>query len=110
MDTAPSVVIVGMSSLLVWDGFEAASARRVALAERIVPVTGRLSHSCPRWIGWALDASLSFSLSAGRDRQIAAFFEVRDCRWWPSKPSLSKAPADRGCPTGRGIGGVGTDR
>ncbi len=41
VDTAPHAVIVGMSSLLVWDGYAAAAERRAALAERIgVPVTG----------------------------------------------------------------------
>ncbi len=41
MDTAPDVLVVGMSSLLVWDGLEVAAARRAALTERTgVPVTG----------------------------------------------------------------------
>jgi maleate isomerase len=41
MDAAPDVLLVGMSSLLVWDGFDVASERRAALAARTgVPVTG----------------------------------------------------------------------
>ena len=77
MDTAPSVVIVGMSSLLVWDGFEAASARRVALAERIgVPVTGgsfALLSALDRMGARRISVVSPYQPVA--DRQIAAFFE-----------------------------------
>ena len=41
MTAAPGMLIVGMSSLIVWDGFEASRARRTMLEERTgVPVTG----------------------------------------------------------------------
>lgn len=41
MTAAPDLVIVGMSSVLVWDGYEASEARRQALERHAgVPVTG----------------------------------------------------------------------
>ena len=41
MTSAPGLLIVGMSSLIVWDGYEASLARRKMLEERTgVPVTG----------------------------------------------------------------------
>lgn len=41
MTAAPGLLIVGMSSLIVWDGYEASLARRKMLEDRTgVPVTG----------------------------------------------------------------------
>ena len=41
MTSAPGLLIVGMSSLIVWDGYEASRARREMLEKRTgVPVTG----------------------------------------------------------------------
>ncbi len=41
MTAAPGLLIVGMSSLIVWDGYDASAARRRVLEERTgVPVTG----------------------------------------------------------------------
>jgi maleate isomerase len=41
MTAAPGLLMVGMSSLIVWDGYEASLARRKMLEERTgVPVTG----------------------------------------------------------------------
>ena len=41
MDVAPDVLVVGMSSLLVWDGFAVAGDRRAKLESRTgIPVTG----------------------------------------------------------------------